>query len=455
MRTDRRQGASQAKGRRQPSPGRPDASNAGFDNAIETALQRLAVLEQQAADTDSNVEQVLPIALQELQISLEKLQVIEEELRQQNEELVQARHVAEIERQRYQELFDCAPDGYIVTDAVAKIQEANQAAAALLAVPARHLQGKPLILFVEPQGQRAFRDYLTCLVQQGGVHTWEIRLRPRRRRPLDVAVTTAVVPGVRGAPLTLRWLLRDISERKVAQQQAQRAEQALQASHAQFRALAIHLQTQQEEERRRIAREIHDELAQALTVLKIDVAWLSQQLHPTAVRPRERLKDMSLMLDSLVGAVRRIGTELRPGILDDLGLVAAIEWQLQEVHKRTGLMYALTLPEEDIALDQARATGMFRIFQEALTNVLRHASAQKVTVRLAQEPEALVLEVADDGKGITPEQLTDRGPLGLLSMRERAHLLGGEVTIQGKACEGTKVTLRMPNEASNEAKAQR
>jgi signal transduction histidine kinase len=189
---------------------------------------------------------------------------------------------------------------------------------------------------------------------------------------------------------------------------------------------------------------MHDELAQALTVLKIDVVWLSNQWPLADGRCRERLQDMAALLDGLVSSVRRLGTELRPGILDDLGLTAAIEWQLQEVHKRTGLLYELRLPDEDIALDQERATGMFRIFQEALTNVLRHAAARKVTVQLVAQPDVLVLEVIDDGKGITPAPLGDRRSLGVLSMRERAHLLGGELNIQGKSAAGTIVTLRMP-----------
>jgi PAS domain S-box-containing protein len=433
MRHDRHGRAPRAKVRAHPNHDRLDAGVESFCNTVETALVRLATLQQQAAETRSDVQSVLPVAIQELQIAIEELEVADEQLRQQNEELIQARLMGEGERQRYQELLDFAPDAYLVTDAAALIREANHAAAELLAVAVRHLRGKPLILFVEPAEHRAFRAYLTRLIQQAGKHTMETRLRPRRRNPLDAEVTTAVVQSKPGTPTTLRWVLRDVSARKVAQQHARQAEQALQASRAQLRALATHLQNQQEEERRRIAREIHDELGQALTVLNIDLAWLSKHLQPATPTARQRLYDMGLRLDGVVSSVRRIGTELRPSILDELGLMAAIEWQLQEVKKRTGLAYELTLPEEDIALDQTCATGMFRIFQEALTNVLRHAMAQCVAVRLAQEPDALVLEIADDGQGITPAQLADRQSLGLLSMRERALLLGGSVTIGGES----------------------
>jgi len=143
-------------------------------------------------------------------------------------------------------------------------------------------------------------------------------------------------------------------------------------------------------------------------------------------------------------AVRRIGTELRPDILDDLGLTAAIEWQLQDVCRRSGMTYRLDLPAGEIALGQAQTTAIFRIFQEALTNVLRHAAAAKIRVRMDQQPHALVLEIADDGRGITPAQLTARDSMGLLSMRERAHLWSGEVTIAGTPANGTVVSVRMP-----------
>ena len=153
---------------------------------------------------------------------------------------------------------------------------------------------------------------------------------------------------------------------------------------------------------------------------------------------------MAALLDTVVHAVRRIGTDLRPDMLDDLGLTAAIEWQLQEVCKRTGMAYQLELPAEEIALGQAQTTAIFRIFQEALTNVLRHAAAKKVRVCVGPQPNALVLQIADDGRGITPEQLTARDSLGLLSMRERAHLWGGEVTIAGQPGSGTLVSVRIP-----------
>jgi two-component system, NarL family, sensor histidine kinase UhpB len=176
-------------------------------------------------------------------------------------------------------------------------------------------------------------------------------------------VTASLVREPSGAPKYIVSVVQDITERKVAEEKTRQAEQRLRSFQEQLRDLATHLQDRQEEERRCIAREIHDELAQTLTALKIDVSWLMRRLAKAPEALQERLKEMSALIDALVNSVRRIGTELRPDILDDLGLTAAIEWQLQEVHKRTGMDYKLSLPSEDIPLDQARATAMFRIFQ--------------------------------------------------------------------------------------------
>jgi PAS domain S-box-containing protein len=380
---------------------------------------------------------------QDLSITLEELQVADEELRQQNEELALACQHAEADRQRYQELFDFAPDAYLVTDKVVLIQEANHAAATLLAVPKQRLCGKPFILFVDPAEQQAFYDHLAHISESGEVSSWEMRLRPRHSPPLYVAISVGIAHHAQGHPVALRWLLRAISARRAAQQQAHQAEQAVQQSREQLRALATHLQNQQEEERRHIAREIHDQLAQALTVLKIDLAWLSPRLTASDVEGQQRLHDMAGQLDTIVHAVHRIGTDLRPEMLDDRGLTAAIEWQLQEVCQRTGMAYQLELPASEIPLGQAQTTALFRIFQEALTNVLRHAAAKNVRVSLGQQPKALVLRIADDGRGITPAQLAARDSLGLLSMRERARLWGGEVTIAGKPERGTIVSIRL------------
>jgi len=224
-----------------------------------------------------------------------------------------------------------------------------------------------------------------------------------------------------------------------------RAEERLHESREQLRALSVYLQYVREEERTRIAREVHDELGQALTGIKLDLAWLAARL-PRSQRPMlEKVGDMSAHIDATIQAVRRIATELRPGILDDLGLVAALEWQANEFQGRTGITCRVTNSVgPDVQLDADLNTAFFRIYQETLTNVIRHASATRVDVHIAAQEDAVVLTVRDNGRGITPAEIRDRRSIGLLGMGERAALLGGKVDIKGSPGQGTEVTVRIP-----------
>jgi len=215
----------------------------------------------------------------------------------------------------------------------------------------------------------------------------------------------------------------------------------------QLRALAARVHSAREEERTRIAREIHDELGQALTAIKIDFTSLLSDLSEDQGFRAERSQSILKLLDETLHSVQRIATELRPAILDVLGLVAAMEWATQEFQTRTGTKCQIILPDADVALDPERATALFRIFQETLTNVARHADATQVDVRLAGENGDLILEVHDNGKGITEEQASAEVSLGILGMRERILLLGGTLTISGTPETGTTVRVLVPKVA--------
>jgi two-component system, NarL family, sensor histidine kinase UhpB len=227
----------------------------------------------------------------------------------------------------------------------------------------------------------------------------------------------------------------DIQDRK-------QAEDALRHSLDELRALAARLQSVREEERTRVAREIHDELGQALTAIKLEAASLIRELRG-AKQQSNRAEAIAKLADETIQAVRRISTELRPGILDDLGLAAAVEWVAEEFQARTGTNVQLTLPGVDFAIDREHATALFRILQEILTNVARHANGTQVNVRLLKEEGSLILQVHDNGRGVSKEELSGRS-LGILGMRERALLLGGELTISGAPAFGTTVTVRIP-----------
>lgn len=233
-------------------------------------------------------------------------------------------------------------------------------------------------------------------------------------------------------------------ENAQAYQKVAAAESAVQNSYTQLRALAARLQTIREEERTDIARELHDELGQALTALKMDLAALITRLPVRSKYLRERAQAMSEQIDATIKTVRRMSSQLRPGMLDDLGLGPSIEWYAQEFQTRTGITVETNIPVEELDLSHARATALFRIFQETLTNVARHAQATRVQAVLAQQDEMLLLQIADDGRGIDLEQARGKRSLGLLSMRERAEMIQGSFEIRGEAGKGTTITVRVP-----------
>jgi signal transduction histidine kinase len=242
--------------------------------------------------------------------------------------------------------------------------------------------------------------------------------------------------------------LRESADRR----ERQRAEDKLRRSLDQLRALTTYLQYVREEERTRIAREVHDELGQALTGLKLDMSWLASKLGKNAKPVQQKVKTMVDHIDSTIQTVRRIATELRPGILDSLGLVAAMEWQANEFQTRTSIPCVVTTNVADTVWDQDITTVFFRIYQETLTNIIRHAQASRVDVRLAQEGDHLVMTVSDNGRGISDDEIANTRSLGLVGMRERAMLIGGELSLHGAPGKGTTVTLRVPLNGPRPAK---
>jgi len=221
-----------------------------------------------------------------------------------------------------------------------------------------------------------------------------------------------------------------------------KVEEEIRASHEQMRHLAASLESAREEERKSVAREIHDELGQALTGLGIDLSWLVSTSKRDEIRTR--VEGMKETIESMLKAVQRISARLRPAVLDHLGLVAAMEWKTQEFQKRTRVRATFTSNVEDVHLDENRTTAIFRIYLEALTNITRHARAASLEVRLNQNNGNLELKVTDDGRGITVQEIQSPRSIGLLGMKERALLLGGKVDIRGSPGVGTTLMLTMP-----------
>ncbi|MEN6584634.1 MAG: PAS domain S-box protein [Sulfuricella sp.] len=266
-----------------------------------------------------------------------------------------------------------------------------------------------------------YRCYDDVFVRKGGQHL-----------TVSYVVTPIVEQGEIVAAVTV---FQDITARK-------QMENELRESRRQLRALSEFLQTVREEERRRIARELHDELGQALTALKIDLEWLQLRNTSPDDKVAGKLLSMGQMLGKTVESVRRIAEDLRPGMLDDLGLAAAIEWQVEQFQERTGIRCELSMNRDEFELEDRVATSVFRIIQEALTNVARHAEADAANITVEEDDGEIRLEVRDNGKGFQPTP--KKRSYGLLGIRERVNMLGGEVEILSKLGGGTRVRATIP-----------
>ena len=286
-------------------------------------------------------------------------------------------------------------------------------------------------LWAEPMHRKAFID---TVHREGMVRDYEFAGQLRDGR-VQITSISAEVIDVGGEPCLLA-VATDITERKDAEEKARR-------SRAELRALAGRLLLVREEERTVISREIHDELGQALTGLKFDLAWLKGRVED---RPdvAEHVQSIVARIDGTIDAVRRIATDLRPSVLDHLGLVAAIEWQAQEFERRTGITAAVRVTSTGAAIDDVRATALFRMLQETLTNVARHAQASRVDIIFTVGTVDLALEVRDNGRGIAPAEVAGNRSLGLVGLRERAIACGGTLAIEGTPGQGTKVSIRLP-----------
>jgi PAS domain S-box-containing protein len=261
----------------------------------------------------------------------------------------------------------------------------------------------------------------------------EIRLQSRKGTPLSVHLS--LNPLRLDSTRAVCLIASDLSETK-------RAEQELRASSEQLRNLTAHLLSVREEERARISREVHDELGQSLTAVKMDLAWLAGRLPQRNGEMLKRIRSTGQLADSIIQSIRRISTELRPAVLD-LGLAAAVEWQVQEFQARSGIQCKVRLLTREVVASNA-STAMFRIFQETLTNVARHAKATLAEVVLQKQRDRLVLLIRDNGRGFDQASPPLSKSLGLLGMRERAAILGGQVNISSAPGKGTTVTAWIP-----------
>ena len=259
-------------------------------------------------------------------------------------------------------------------------------------------------------------------------------------------ITKPVIPEVLRSKLSVFVGLNDMN-RMLNAELAERAltEQRLRASEENLRALAGHLQSVREEERIHIAREIHDELGQALTGLKFDLASFAKNFEADECAARtQKQHSLGIAIDRIINSVRRIASGLRPEVLDEIGLAAAFEWQSREFQRRTGIRCLVAIDPDFVDPDKQRSTALFRIFQELLTNVARHANATRVNVSLAEGGTSLALSVEDNGRGIRDNEIESPRSLGFLGLRERVLAFGGSIDVKGDEGKGTRVSVTIP-----------
>lgn len=344
------------------------------------------------------------------------------------------RRQADIINQIQETVITIDMDGYVTSW--------NNGAERLLGYTINEALGKH-ISFVYPEEDREFleRGVLTP-VKTKGTHQLEIRRRTKSGVLRFAHLSLALLRNDSGAPIGIVGCSMDITDRK-------RGEEALLNSRNQLAALAVRLESVREEERGRIALEVHDVLGQALTGLKLDMSWVHKQIteskgsfEPSAVI--SRLASSLELVDSTIQSVREIATTLRPGVLDQLGLEAAVEWQAREFRHRTGIACVTSISPDRISVGAQQSTAFFRILQEVLTNVARHAHASAVDIRLEETREHVIMQVRDNGRGITAAEQFGPKAFGLLGMRLRAQQQGGAFDIQGTSGIGTTITVRMP-----------
>lgn len=337
-------------------------------------------------------------------------------------------------------VIDSAMDAIIIIDHWQRIVIFNDAAEQVFGWPRKTVLGQRLDLLLPARFHHAHQQHVQRFGETGtssrrmGAKTVLTGLRADGE---EFPIEASISHFGEGERKLYTVILRDVTLRV-------QAEEALRRSKEELRELAAGANQLREQEQRRIARELHDELAQALTGLKMDVAWIKGKLPEPSPAMVAKLKSMEALLDSTVAATRRISSDLRPMMLDDLGLVPATEWLVQQFTERTGIACELAIASAELDLPDPLTTTVYRLLQESLTNIAKHAKASSVEITLALTEGTIAMSVRDDGVGFSPQDPRKPNSYGLIGLRERVYLLGGKIHIDSAPGQGTAIDINLP-----------
>jgi PAS domain S-box-containing protein len=348
---------------------------------------------------------------------------------------------------RYQRTVDSLMDAIVGVDEAHHITMFNPAAERMFGLRASDAIGGAVTRLIPPRLRSGHAGHMRRFFSSAGDSRGMapgMDVLGLRADGTEFPVESTIARTEFGGKVEVTAVLRDVTQRR-------RAEQELRDTNRQLRALAAALQDVREQERTRIAAELHDELGQQLTGLKLELSWLAARVKDGRALAAEHVDGMRQQLDASIASVRRIATDLRPRVLDDLGFGEAVAWQASEFARRIGLAIDLDLEAADLVRDPATATALFRIVQESLTNIVRHAHANSVTVTLEAEDDELVLRIEDDGRGFDAAGSTPG--IGVVGMRERALAVGARLAIDSVPGQGTTIEVRLPLQQPVEAEA--
>lgn len=333
---------------------------------------------------------------------------------------------------KYRTLFEQSLDPIFITDENAVIIDANPAMLELFGYSIEQIIWHRADEFFKEH--KDYQEFITQARTKGAVSNFESRMVTNGGRILDVQITVRKYELGGHSGYGYQGIIRDITQYKLYFEELIRSRQEL-------RNLTAHIENLREQERTDIAREIHDVLGQSLTALRLDLSWIKKKIRPEENDLTEKIAIMDVIINDIISTVRKLSTKLRPGILDDLGLPAAIEWQTEEFKKRTGI--SCNVDCGDVGeLPEDKSVALFRIFQESFTNIMKHACADTVFITLQKNDGNIEMEIRDNGKGFSDEDLQAKGSYGIIGMKERVKNLSGVLTIDGSA--GTTIRVVIP-----------